>query len=94
MVDTHFCTCEGVCSCGRPRARQDNAQVASEGVRLGQLEALYRRGERPTEDDIQFLQTGIRRTQNTGTAGRLLVAFGELGHVDGYVPRRDRRGAA
>jgi len=91
MVANHVCGCEPgqPCSCGRPRGRQANGEVASEGVRLGQLQALYVRGGTPTEDDITFLAT-VRRPQNTGDAGRLLQAFGEQGYVPGYTPRRSR----
>jgi hypothetical protein len=87
-MTVHTCECPAgePCVCGRPRGRQASPELMSENGRLGQLQGMYQRGERPTEDDIQFLQTGVRRTQNYGAAGRLLTAWGEQGLVPGYAP--------
>ncbi len=68
--------------------------MASETVRLRPLEALYRNGGTPTADDVEFLAKGVRETRNSGDAGRLLIAFGERGHVAGYTPRSNRRRVA
>jgi hypothetical protein len=59
---THICECEpGLCTCGRPRGRQGNPELAHEAVRLGQLQSLYASGGTPTAEDIEFL-TNVRRT--------------------------------
>jgi hypothetical protein len=94
---THVCECEAgqPCTCGRPRGRQVNAEMASEGIRLGQLQSgMYEAGSpHPTPGDVEFL-TSVRRPQNCADAGRLLAVWGEQGLVPGYTPRRSRPGAA